>query len=257
MKKTLIIMSFIINLMVISSCGPAAKDRAEKIIMDSLLKEDSIKMAQEVSPDSIQTPETVNIIADTIESIPTKTEGSLVYYCPERMLENTDNIVSVTISKAVISEAITQLSRRIATTTGVQEDVVSMDVNGIPITISSKMKVELKYSANDFETIYQPENPDQLFDGVNDMNWDWIIKPLKVGNLQLTIVVSAFDENNGRWIAAQSPPKMLSIKVQVDPRGYFAKLWGFLGEHPEWIFMQIIIPLIAYFFGRKKGKKMA
>lgn len=90
---------------------------------------------------------------------------------------------------------------------------------------------------------------------LNDMNWDWIIKPTKVGNLQLSIIASAFDEKNGRWIPVQTPPKIFNIKVQVDPRGYFTKLWGFFGNNPEWLLTQLLFPLIAFFYGKRQKKK--
>lgn len=182
-------------------------------------------------------------------------QGTLVYYCPGRMLESTDNNVSVTITKAALNQAIDQLERKVAATTGKSTESIQNDITGSSIKIAAKMKVELKYGEKDFETIYKPENDDQIFDGTNDMNWDWIIKPLKVGLAQLTIIISAYDEKNGRWIAAQTPPKIFNIKVQVDPRGYFAKLWEFLETHPEWLFMQILFPFIAFIFGKKLGKK--
>jgi hypothetical protein len=184
-----------------------------------------------------------------------KTEGTLVYYCPTRMLENTANNISVTITKAALQQAKEQLGKKVAASTGKTAEQTEKDINGGAISIADKMKVELKYSDKDFETIYKPENEDQIFDGVNDMNWDWIIKPTKVGNIQITIVVSAFDNKSGRWISVQTPPKIYNIKVQVDPRGYFAKLWGFLGSNPEWLFIQILIPLVTFFYGRKRGKK--
>ncbi|MEI8048621.1 MAG: hypothetical protein WCI92_14665 [Bacteroidota bacterium] len=184
-----------------------------------------------------------------------KTEGTLVYYCPTRMLENTANNISVTITKAALQQAKEQLGKKVAASTGKTAEKIEKDINGGSIAIADKMKVELKYSDKDFETIYKPENEDQIFDGVNDMNWDWIIKPTKVGNIQITIIVSAFDNKSGRWISVQTPPKIYNIKVQVDPRGYFAKLWGFLESNPEWLFIQILIPLVTFFYGRKRGKK--
>lgn len=181
--------------------------------------------------------------------------GSFVYYCPTRMLENSDNNVSVTITKADLVEAILQTEKRVASTTGKPVELIHKDVNGRSIEISTKMKVELKFSEKDFETVYKPENNDQIFDGYTDMNWDWIIKPTKVGITNLSIIVSAFDDKNGQWHAVQTPPKIFTIKVQVDPRNYFSKLWEFLEKNPEWFFIQILLPLITFFFGKRQGKR--
>ncbi|MCL4483730.1 MAG: hypothetical protein M1445_14160 [Bacteroidetes bacterium] len=45
-------------------------------------------------------------------------EGTLVYYCPERMLENSHNNISVTITKAALKDAIDQLNKKVEATTG-------------------------------------------------------------------------------------------------------------------------------------------
>lgn len=198
-------------------------------------------------------PESVTAIRQPIRK--DKVAGSIVYYCPARMMENSDNNVSVTITKTDLKDAIIQIEKRVEATTGKPAELIKKDVNGTTISISAKMKVELKYSDKDFETIYKPENDDRIFDGTNDMNWDWIIKPMNIGTKQLSIVVSAFDALNGRWIAVQSPPKIFDIKVQVDPRSYFARMWKFLQANPEWLFTQMLFPVIAFFFGKKQGRK--
>lgn len=184
-----------------------------------------------------------------------ETEGTLVYYCPNRMLENTNNNVSVIIKKATMQDAIEQLEEKIAKTTGKPVKLIQRDITGSSIKIATKMKVELKYSEKDIETIYKPEYDDQIFDGTNDMNWDWIIKPLRVGTIQLSIIVSAYDEKNEKWVAVQTPPKIFNIKVQVDARGYFVKLWEFLEKNPEWLFIQVLFPLVTFFYGKRQGKK--
>lgn len=272
MKRKLIFFTVIIGVALLSSCGPGSEERAEKVRLDSIGSADTlatgIDSAMPVDADE-KREHAVNPAAPAPVSatkpyagsavVPAdaaqKTKGVLVYYCPGRMLENTDNNVSVTITKAALRQAIEQLGDKVAATTGKPVELIQKDITGSSILIASKMKVELKYGEKDFETIYKPENDDQIFDGNNDMNWDWIVKPMRVGTLQLSIIVSAYDEKNGRWIAAQTPPKIFHIKVQVDPRGYFAKLWSFLEINPEWLFVQILFPLVAFFFGRRQGKK--
>ncbi len=223
---------------------------------ESIYKSKARKSRKGIESDSVDlAPENATkAISPNADSRGQKEEGTLVYYCPGRMMENTDNNVSVTITKAAMIKAIDQLEERVIKTTGKQPELIKKDIKGNTIVIARKMKVELKYYDNDFKTIYKPESEDQIFDGTNDMNWDWIIRPTKVGTVQLSIIVSAYDEQNGRWRPLQTPPKIFNIKVQVDARGYFSKLWDFLEKDPEWLFVQIFIPLITFFFGRKSGK---
>lgn len=282
MKKQLVFLAAIIVFVLISSCGQPREQKPvnTKAQLDSVSNPRVGTELKDTKPDFAVTAPGKDILAKPAPAIvaqnpsekPGKAhvefkakaspprdipnpQGTLVYYCPGRMLENTDNNVSVTITKTALLQAIDQLERKVAATTGKSVESIQKDITGSSIKIAAKMKVELKYGEKDFETIYKPENDDQIFDGTNDMNWDWIIKPMKVGPVQLTIIISAYDEKNGRWIAAQTPPKIFNIKVQVDPRGYFAKLWEFLETHPEWLFMQILFPLIAFFVGRRKGQK--
>ena len=89
------------------------------------------------------------------------------------------------------------------------------------------------------------------------MNWDWIIKPLNVGKRQLTLIISAYNKTNDQWISVDIPPKIFDISVKVDPRGYLAKLWGFLETNPEWIFAQFIFPVVGFYSGRRRKKRKA
>ena len=182
------------------------------------------------------------------------TRGAMAYYCPKKMLESSDNIVSVTISKESLNATINKLTTRVANSSGIDAATVAKDIDGTPIKISKKMKVELIYADENFQTVYKPQNLEQLFVG-NDLNWDWIIRPNKTGRLQLSIVVSAFDQVQEKWVSAQSPPKVIEITVQIDPRSYLSKLWSFLESNPEWLFVQVIFPVIAFFVGRRKRKK--
>lgn len=259
MKKQLLILITAIGLIFLFSCN-SSLDR--KIASDEAVVDTAT-----IAPPATEVPEIkpTPIAADSIVKIPynikymsaIKSEGSVVYYCPRRMLESTDNNVSVTITKAALAKALANLERRIAETSDATAAEIREGTGGSAVTISRKMKVELKFSSDDFQTIYKPEIDDQNFDGENDMNWDWIIRPLNVGSAQISIIVSAFDENRQQWVAAQTPPKIFDIKVQVDPRGYFSKLWGFFGDHPEWLLTQFLFPLAAFFYGKRQKAKTA
>lgn len=187
---------------------------------------------------------------------PTNANGTFVYYCPAHMLENTDNCIAVSITTAEVQQAIAKLRENVVNATGKSEDEIDADVKGIKIAIATKMKVEVKYDEEDFKTIDAPQSEYQIFDGVSDMNWYWIVKPRRVGRTQVSFVISAYDEQNGQWAQVEMP-KVYTVQVKIDPRGYFAKLWDFLGDNPEWIFVQVVFPLAAYFWGKKQGKQTA
>jgi hypothetical protein len=265
MKKQWLLFTLLFVLVLLFiSCKPSSKPAAEEAVgqMDSAtvspiipVTVDSavyVQIPEERMGAVTQPPERL-IVRRSMSAI--KSEGSVVYYCPRRMLESTDNNVSVTITKAALAKALANLERRIAESSDATAAEIREGTGGSAVTISRKMKVELKFSSDDFQTIYKPEIDDQNFDGENDMNWDWIIRPLNVGSAQISIIVSAFDENRQQWVAAQTPPKIFDIKVQVDPRGYFSKLWGFFGDHPEWLLTQLLFPLAAFFYGKRQKAK--
>lgn len=264
MKNRLLILIAVTGLIFLASCNssPDRKIASEEAAMDTTAiaaPAPEMPAAEAESPDIKPAPVTAESIAKVPNNIKymsaVKPEGSVVYYCPRRMLESTDNNVSVTITKAALAKALANLEQRISESSGVSSAEIRESTGGSHLTISRRMKVELKFSEDDFQTIYKPETDDQIFNGEQDMNWDWIIRPKNVGSAQLSIIVSAFDDANNRWVAAQTPPKIFDIQVQVDPRGYLSKLWGFLGANPEWLLTQILFPLIAFFYGKKQGKK--
>lgn len=262
MKKLWIaIFLLFILLILLFSCGSPRQPAPEKASADTVSVLIPATGAGSPVLDStleerqtMASPEPERIVIRKYGSAP-KTDGSVVYYCPRRMLESTDNNVSVTITKVALAKALANLERRISESSGVPAVEIREGTGGSNLTISRRMKVELKFAEDDFQTIYKPENDDQIFDGEQDMNWDWIIRPKNVGSAQLSIIVSAFDEINNRWMAAQTPPKIFDIQVQVDPRGYFSKLWGFLGANPEWLLTQLLFPLIAFFYGKRQKSK--
>jgi len=184
-------------------------------------------------------------------------KGNIAFYVPVKILENTATNISVIISKDSLERVVKGLVKTLMDAeVGKNADKIRQGVRAQPINIYPKMKVDLKFSSGDFEELSGPGREFLEFDSTTvQREWDWVVKPKKTGNLQLVLIVSAYNESNGDWILVQSPPRVFNVVVQVDPRSYFVKLWAFLGENPEWLFIQILFPLIAYFMGRKKGKK--
>lgn len=195
-----------------------------------------------------------------IDSVPFKrleSKGSLAFYCPKYMIENTACNVSLIISKDSLEKVKKLLSEKMlkAVTNSIEKSI-KKDIEAHSLTVYEKMKVELKFDAEDFDLLASPQNETVVFNqNTNQREWDWVVKPKKPGNLQLILIVSAYSEKEGVWIAVESPPRIFNIGVNVDPRGYLVKLWGFFGTNPEWLFMQVFFPVIAFFTGRKIARK--
>lgn len=268
----------------IFSCGPSAqeKEMGHQMASDSLKVQEQARIDSSFSigapvpdepvpvplpppdPDTIipqheLMPRTTDSVAAA--NVPTAPnehadKGSIAFYCPKKMIESTATNVSVIISKNDLAKVKQLLENKIAAITNKNEKEINQGIEVHPIDIYSKMKVELKYSDGDIEVISKPETEALLFNNtIKEQEWDWVVKPKKLGSLQLILAVSAFNEVNNEWIAVETPPRIFNIVVKVDPRNYFTKLWLFLEDHPEWIFMQVLFPVIAFFVGKKRGKK--
>ena len=133
MKNQLAILWAIIVIALISSCGPGAEEKSirEKVRQDSLAAPQAEKKVnyEEKAKKKIETGEklllehpvkgTENILIPAPPPVVTReAEGTLVYYCPGRMLENSHNNISVTITKAALKDAIDQLNKKVEATTG-------------------------------------------------------------------------------------------------------------------------------------------
>ncbi|MCU0359736.1 MAG: hypothetical protein MUF75_03300 [Bacteroidia bacterium] len=186
-----------------------------------------------------------------------KTKGSLAFYCPKYMIENTACNISLVISKDSLMKVVKLLTGRIQNANAERSaEEIEKDIQSHQIDVYEKMKVELKFDKNDFDLLSEPQNLSMIFDESNHQHeWDWVVKPKRPGSMQIILVVSAYNEKGGKWIEVESPPRIFNVAVKVDPRGYFVKLWGFLGANPEWLFVQVLFPIVAYFAGKRQGKK--
>ncbi len=195
--------------------------------------------------------------ADSIQKTKTESQGSLAFYCPKYMIENTACNVSLLISKDSLEKVKKLLSEKmLKSVTNSTEKSIKKDIEAHSISIYEKMKVELKFDVNEFDLLASPQNETVVFtQNTNQREWDWVVKPKRPGNLQLILIVSAYSEAEGVWIAVESPPRIFNIGVRVDPRGYFVKLWGFFGANPEWLLTQLLFPVVTFFVGKKRGKK--
>jgi hypothetical protein len=183
-------------------------------------------------------------------------KGSLAFYAPKRMREKMANNVSAIITCSDIEYALKELQSRIQEIQPSKTpEEITNGTEAYVIDVFKKMKIHLEYSPDDFEVVYKPQKEEQVFTTQNTLEWDWVIKPKKTGNKQLTLIVSGCNDVNGECLPLKAP-LIFNIQVDVDPRTYVANLWDFLNEHPEWLFVQVLFPIVAYYAGKRQRKNL-
>lgn len=261
-------------LFLLASCGPSkeeiqAKDKAKQVSIATVKAAE--KESQRADDSITQTAAITNekAMADSIAIVDSlkkghhliamsemqPVKGSLAFYCPRKMVEKTAYNVSVLISKADLQTTTIKLETEMAGSMAQPNpETITKGTEARQINIVRKMKVELKFDDEDFRLLSKPDSDDELFETDTEHQWDWVVQPKRTGLFQLIIIVSGYDEKNNKWRSVETP-YLFNIDVKVDPRSYFSKLWDFLEEHPEWIFIQVVFPVIAFFAGKKRGKK--
>ena len=235
------------------------EDSIDTVVVDSAIVEADTTPASDttmVQVDSsiiIAPPPPVQIDSITIGSPVSKFKGNIISYCPEKMIEDTPNIVSITISKKELEAAIKDVEEKVEINNTAINVNPEKDFETLPVTISKMMAVKLFCDEGDFVVLTHPENTEQEFDGSNDMVWDWTVIPKKVKTLHLTFTITAYNSINDKWVEAGSPI-ILNTTVKIDPRSYFSQLWSFFKGKPEWLFTQLLFPVVGYYVGRRKSR---
>ncbi|MBS1535275.1 MAG: hypothetical protein JST78_09370 [Bacteroidetes bacterium] len=183
----------------------------------------------------------------------TSPEGSVVVYCPEKMIEATPNIISVTISKAELKKAIEKVKNEVAKIQASQIKHSQNDVQGQTIPLAEKMKVSLISNDEDFKILDKPVSEEQIFGAQTELKWYWTVVPKEIKKMQMQIKIYSFDEKQQKWID-NNFPIVTETTVTIDPRGYIAKLWTYFQAHPEWLLSQIIFPVVGYYAGQRKKR---
>lgn len=190
-----------------------------------------------MEPDMVQPQENVELVRSTREILKTKTSvstgsiGEILYKVPDTMVVFHEYTITV------------RISRKIGTT----EIMENLDgkVTKKTITTSERMDVILVDSSPDSSfSIKNINTSGQIIDSVDYTEWKFGAKPLKPGRKTLNLVVSIISESGIKQ-------KVYSDDIQVKANiGGEVKSWW--GKYWQWMFTTIIIPLVIYFWKRKK-----
>ena len=136
--------------------------------------------------------------------------------------------------------------------------------DGIPIAdikvdsriIISSIRVEPVMSAklitDSSKMIIQPVSTEiQDIEDQGFTEWAWRLTPIKGGDVLLRIVLNIKQKVDGDVILKDIPvyDEVVSIKSNV-----VFSISGFIGQYWQWIMTTIIIPLVVWFYNKKKKK---
>ena len=157
--------------------------------------------------------------------------GEIVYRVPDTM------IVFVTYKIIV----------RISRSHGSTEIIEGIGTNPVrtEIPVSSKMEVVLIDTSPDSAFIIKRINSDgQIIDSLEFTEWQFFVKPIKHGQRQLDLVVSLIKDGDVKQKIYSD-----TIHVKNNPAQSSKNFWN---DNWKWLATTIIIPLIVFFWKRKK-----
>lgn len=161
--------------------------------------------------------------------------GTLVYHVPDTMVSKKTYIIKVRINRDTSDNKIIEN--------------IDPNIKQSIIKTTPKMEVVIIDPSpdNNKSFIIVKSNDDaQLVDNDEYTEWVYGITPLKNGKLKLNIVVSIIRDGNKKQVVYSD-----NVYVKSNPT---ANIVTFIGENWKWIISTIIIPLVIWWWNRKRKK---
>jgi hypothetical protein len=191
----------------------------------------------------------LNVIDKTTENIDNSSKGTIAYSVPNEMEVGKEYVIKLRITKERGKEVNKVL------VLGDRDILISdIDVNS-RVTIEN-IRVEKSMTAQLISTdeafIVTPQNTDrQLIEDQEYTEWGWLVKPLKSGNSYLKLIIKIRIDSDGEATYKDIVVFDKNIKVKSDIK-YDLKTW--LSKYWQWLMTTIIIPLVIFFYKKRKNK---
>jgi len=124
-----------------------------------------------------------------------------------------------------------------------------------PINVYEKLTVRLVYDSSDFQ-VMPLSNPTQRIDTLGTTRWTWNVKAISTKERSSIITV------------VMDPEPRIDGTDDIDPVNFNVKItfsfWDmvrswiiYLGDNPQWTLTTLIIPIVVYFFRKRKKARQA
>ena len=171
-----------------------------------------------------------------------RVKGYAMVYCPPKMITHVPSIIDAQISKSDLSAAYSKFIQKVQSQNPNKKIAgIEKDIKGDSIDIYENVSVAIEFDGDDFKQVSRDNDVKQSFNGRNELEWDWVIKPLH--SAEKSIIIFKFyyrDPTTNQEMSILE--KTISISVQVDARGYLEKWGDFLLDDPKTTLTVIVIP---------------
>ncbi|ANH81570.1 hypothetical protein A8C56_11825 [Niabella ginsenosidivorans] len=174
--------------------------------------------------------------------------GYALVYCPDKMIKNSQNIITARITKNELNKAITDLVTDLSKQENENTGSIKDNLYQKQLQVYNKMEVQLQCDESIFTVTTTGSDSIQSFaPGEKELEWNWELKPRSVtGKTVISFIFKGIDRYNQPIKLGE---KMLYVTVQVDVRSFWSKWMEFLSDDPKYTITAIIVPLVTFLGG--------
>lgn len=189
----------------------------------------------------------VEVVDNTTEDITNESVGIMAYSTPEQMVVGKSYTIKLRISKENNKVQLVSGDRNIPINdVTIDSKVVIESIRVEPIMSASLLSEEGKFLITPVST------ETQNIEDKGYTEWQWRITPLKGGDnfLKLVVKVRISNENGDFYKDITVFDKNIKVKSNIT---FSIKTW--ISNYWQWLISTIFIPLIVWFYKKKKEEK--
>ena len=176
----------------------------------------------------------------------------MLVYCPSIMKEGAEYNVLAKVFHEINEEEINDFLQEI------QDDDISdqekrNDIIAKQLSVTKAFHVTIIFDENDFSLI-SGDVTQKCIVSSEPQYPEWTIKPIRPGkNKNIILKIENVFSDGTKYKSL--PNQSILIDVKVNNRDFLTNIYMFLRDNPEYTLSSVIIPVLTYFFGIRRGRK--